>query len=195
MPLPLLLGVAAAAMQPAQTPASASIETRRPGRAFVSPMGEPFYSAGAIDGLNVWFSQADANHDGSVTADEMTVDAARFFQTLDTNKDGEIDPDEITHYEQDIQARSGRYALLNIPEPVISADADFNRGVSAEEFRRAASKRFQLLDLSHTGRLTLPVLVSVRDAAADQAKRPLGYKPPPVQLDPQGDTTGAPIQH
>jgi Ca2+-binding EF-hand superfamily protein len=188
MPLPLLFGVAAAAMQPAQVPASASIGARRPGRAFVSPMGEPFYSAGNTDGLRAWFSQADTNHDGSVTSDEMTADAARFFQTLDTNKDGEIDPDEITHYEQDIQARSGRYGVLNIPEPVISADADFNRGVSAEEFRRAASKRFQLLDLNHTGRLTLPVLEIARQAAGDQAKQPLGYKPPEVQLDPQAAT-------
>jgi Ca2+-binding EF-hand superfamily protein len=186
MPLPLLFGVAAAAMQPAQVPVTASI--RRPGRAFVSPMGEPFYSAGTTDGLNAWFSQADTNHDGSVTVDEMRADAARFFLTLDTNKDGEIDPDEITHYEQDIQARSGRYGVLNIPEPVMSADGDFNRGVSAEEFRRAASKRFQLLDLNHAGRLTLSVLEVARQAAGDQAKQPFGYKAPEVQLDPKAAT-------
>jgi hypothetical protein len=79
----------------------------------------------------------------------------------------------------------------NIPEPVMSADGDFNRGVSLEEFRRAATKRFQLLDLNHSGRLTLPVLLTDAEAAADQAKRPLGYKPPEVQLDPQADTEGA----
>jgi len=195
MPLPLVFGVLAAAMQPAQVPASAPIALRHPGRAFVSPMGEPFYSAGATDGLNLWFSETDANHDGSVTSDEMTADAARFFATLDTNKDGEIDPDEITHYEQDIQARSGRYGVLNIPEPVISADADFNRGVSAEEFRRAASKRFQLLDLNHTGRLTLAVLDIARRAAGDQAREPLGYKPPEVKLDPEADTESNIPQH
>jgi hypothetical protein len=87
-----------------------------------------------------------------------------------------------------MQPKSYRYALLNIPEPVISADADFNRGVSIEEFRRAASKRFQLLDLNHTGRLTLATLQTVREAAADQAKHPFGEKPPEVQLDPEADT-------
>ena len=76
---------------------------------------------------------------------------SEFFKALDTNADGEIDPDEVTHYEQTIQAKSYRYSLLNIPEPVISADTDFNRGVSVEEFRRAASKRFRLLDLSRYG--------------------------------------------
>lgn len=51
-----------------------------------------------------------------------------------------------------------RYALLNIPEPVAAADTDFNRGVSREEFRQAAAARFQLLDTSHQGRLTLAQL-------------------------------------
>jgi Ca2+-binding EF-hand superfamily protein len=51
-----------------------------------------------------------------------------------------------------------RYALLNIPEPVAAADTDFNRGVSHEEFRLAAARRFQLLDSGKTGRLTLAQL-------------------------------------
>lgn len=189
MPLSLLMAAAAAAaMQPAQASPAAPVERHRGGRSFMSPMGEAFFGEGPSDGLNAWFAQTDTNHDGSITADELAADAARFFKVLDLNKDGEIDPDEITHYEQTMEARSGRYSLLNIPEPVISADADFNRGVSAEEFRRAATKRFQLLDLNHTGRLTLSSLETVREAAAEQAKRPLGYKPPEVQLDPQGDT-------
>lgn len=182
MPLPLILAAAAAAIQPSQG-----------GRAFMSPMGEPFFaSASGAEGLATWFAQADANHDGSITADEMTADAERFFKALDTNADGEIDPDEVTHYEQTIQAKSYRYSLLNIPEPVISADTDFNRGVSVEEFRRAASKRFRLLDLSNTGRLTLTGLEVVREAAASQAKHPLGVKPPEVHLDPKAATEGGP---
>ena len=192
MPLPLILA-AAAVMQPAQgATALPSPVHRGAGRAFMSPMGEPFFGNGAgSDGLALWFAQADSNHDGSITSDEMTADAVRFFQKLDTNNDGEIDPDEINLYEQTMLAKGYRYGLLNIPEPVMSADGDFNRGVSLEEFRRAATKRFQLLDLNHSGRLTLPVLLTDAEAAADQAKRPLGYKPPEVQLDPQADTEGA----
>jgi Ca2+-binding EF-hand superfamily protein len=185
MAIPLILIAAAAA---AHSPAP---DLPRPanGRAFMSPMGEPFFpSASGNDGMATWFAQADLNHDGTITSDELTADAERFFKRLDTNKDGEIDPDEITHYEETIQAKSYRYSLLNIPEPVMSADSDFNRGVSIEEFRRAASKRFQLLDLNHTGRLTLAGLQTVREAAAEQAKHPMGYKPPEVQLDPQADT-------
>jgi Ca2+-binding EF-hand superfamily protein len=50
---------------------------------------------------------------------------------------------------------AARYGLLNIPQPVASADADFNRAVTLAEFRQAASSRFRLLDSSGAGRLTL----------------------------------------
>jgi hypothetical protein len=40
----------------------------------------------------------------------------------------------------------GRYGLLNIPNPVASADRDFNRAISQQEFRAAAVDRFNDLD-------------------------------------------------
>jgi hypothetical protein len=48
---------------------------------------------------------------------------------------------------------AGRYAFLNLPQPVIAADSDMNRGVSREEFERAAGERFALLDSDGDGRL------------------------------------------
>jgi Ca2+-binding EF-hand superfamily protein len=59
---------------------------------------------------------------------------------------------------------AARYGLLNLPEPVAAADADFNRGVSLREFQAAAASRFQLLDTTKQGRLTLPQLQEVRTA-------------------------------
>jgi hypothetical protein len=217
MPIPplLLLVVTGAA----QTPATAPRAHHRWGRTFISPMGEPFHDREAgEDTLADWFSQADRNHDGQLTLDEMKADGDRFFAVLDTNHDGEIDPDEITHYEDVIapEVRSGphldmaglggtaqagderagghrrhrsegrpydggeggwrgarvnqgyqgaaRFGLLDLPEPVASADADFNRGVSLEEFRQAAAQRFAALDVGHRGRLTLAVLEDLRPA-------------------------------
>jgi Ca2+-binding EF-hand superfamily protein len=49
---------------------------------------------------------------------------------------------------------AGRYSFINIPEPVISADADLNRGVSRAEFVASAGRRFVMLDTNHDGRLT-----------------------------------------
>lgn len=50
---------------------------------------------------------------------------------------------------------AGRYAFLNIPNPVASADDDINRAVSAKEFRAAAAERFRDLDTGHDKALTL----------------------------------------
>jgi Ca2+-binding EF-hand superfamily protein len=168
---------------------------------FVSPMGEPFRAARGGDALAMWFQQADRNHDGYLTLDEMQQDAERFFATLDTNHDGEIDPDEITRYETVVapeisngretpmdleQGHRGaaRFGLLDLPEPVASADADFNRGVSLNEFRQAAAKRFAALDLDQRGRLTLAGLELVRPAAEPEEHKP-DSSDAPTDVDPQ----------
>ena len=48
---------------------------------------------------------------------------------------------------------AGRISYLAIPEPVIYADANFDRGIDRREFKAAAEKRFQLLDRNGDGRL------------------------------------------
>jgi hypothetical protein len=244
---PLLVSLAQVS---AQSPAAAAppptvtqqFTSRRGGRLFISPMGEPFRANGREDdGLADWFAQADTNHDGHLTLDEMQKDAERFFATLDIGKDGEIDPDDITRYETQIapeiqsgarfglaslgsegserdaaggkggwsggrgggggghrrggQGRAsaglfhvdkdqhqgaGRYGLLDLPEPVVSADADFNRGVSLNEFRFAAQQRFLALDLDHHGYLTLPALESIRPAPPPQPNKPEEPKDMPL---------------
>jgi hypothetical protein len=70
---------------------------------FISPMGEPFRARAADDDtLARWFVQADRNHDGVLTPDELVADGDRFFATLDTNHDQQIDPDELVQYEWEI---------------------------------------------------------------------------------------------
>ena len=55
---------------------------------------------------------------------------------------------------------AGRYGLLNIPNPVASADDDINRAVSAKEFRAAAAERFRDLDPNQSKELSLAQLPS-----------------------------------
>ena len=70
---------------------------------FISPMGEPFRAHTARDDtLADWFYQADRNHDGALTPDEMQADADRFFAKLDADHNGEIDPDELANYEYEV---------------------------------------------------------------------------------------------
>ena len=66
--------------------------------------------------------------------------------------------DEHDGYRTDGLQGAARYALLNIPQPVASADADFNRLITLDEFRQAALHRFHLLDGSKLGRLSLQQL-------------------------------------
>ena len=184
MLLPLLLLAATGA---AQAPSAPPANQRGGGRLFVSPMGEPFRPARDGNGLAEWFAQADTNHDGRLTLVEMQADADRFFAVLDVNHDGEIDPDEIEHYETVIlpeisgvsEETESRFGLLGIREPVTSADTNFNRGVSREEFRHAAEQRFAGLDIDHQGYLTVAGLQAIRPA-----------KPPPPKMDPS--TLGPP---
>jgi Ca2+-binding EF-hand superfamily protein len=70
------------------------------GQLFISPMGQPFRGErGSGDPQDVWFDNADTNHDGGLSRAEFATDAARFFKILDRGHDGEIDPDDITYYE------------------------------------------------------------------------------------------------
>ena len=67
-----------------------------------------------------------------------------------------------------------RYGLLNLPQPVAGADADFNRATTLDEFRRAALHRFQLLDRKRTGHLVLQDLeglLPTRPKAGKRVKR------------------------
>ena len=61
-------------------------------------------------------------------------------------------------YRKDGLQGAARYGLLNIPQPVASADADFNRLITLAEFRQAASYRFKLLDGGGQGRVSLAEL-------------------------------------
>lgn len=221
----LLLSVQTA---PASPPPPPPAINRRPGRLFISPMGEPFRpSDRSGDGLADWFHQADSNQDGRVTLEEMQADADRFFAALDINHDGEIDPDEIQRYEDHVLPESqsgasfaatsegggspgergggrrgghghrgasggsfirwdndqhqgaGRFGLLDLPEPVMAADTNFNRGVSQAEFRAAASERFVALDLDHHGYLSLATLETIHPAPP-----PMPNKPPEEPITP-----------
>jgi hypothetical protein len=144
---------------------------------FIAPMGEPFRApADAPYPMATWFAGADSNGDGKLSFAEYIADADRFFAKLDSDHDGEILPEEVTAYEKTVPEialyghaggdrlprkskkeayggplGAGRWGLLNIPQPVSSADTDYNRAVSREEFRAAAKARFDQLDVQSNG--------------------------------------------
>ena len=188
MPVPILilaglLGASDAAPPPGAAP------HHQVGRAFISPMGEPFFVHGQGDKpLADWFAQADSNRDGSLSAAEMQADADRFFALLDSDHDGEIGPDEITRYEQVIAPMDrGRLGLFGLKEPVTAADTDLSRGITRDEFHKAAQVRFQALDVNHRGLLTLAVLETLRPPPPPRERN---NPDAPLDLDANADTGG-----
>ena len=145
-----------------------------------------------------FFARLDSNHDSQIDPDEIRTYEWEIAPDVQVNSNwkrrrGEA-PIQATEpstdlpsgdwtrkrgedrhdgYKADGLQGAARYGLLNIPQPVASADADFNRLVTLTEFRQAASYRFRLLDGHGLGRITLPEL------EARLPTRPKGKRPKP----------------
>lgn len=61
-----------------------------------------------------------------------------------------------------MSAGAARFGLLPIAHPIMDADVNFDRGVSRNEFDAAAGRRFNQLNVSGSGRLTLADLMALR---------------------------------
>ena len=127
-----------------------------------------------------FFLRLDTNRDGQIDPQEITTYEWQIAPDIQVNSNwkrprGQLAPaskdsasrkdrrgkrngDEYDGYHIDGLQGAARYGLLNIPQPVASADTDFNRAVTRAEFRQAASYRFKLLDSRGQGRLSLQEL-------------------------------------
>ena len=65
---------------------------------------------------------------------------------------------------------ASRYGLLDKPEPVSSADLNFDGRITLAEFMTRASQRFDTLDADSSGKITLTML-QVRLAARSGERR------------------------
>lgn len=146
-----------------------------------------------------YFAILDADHDGEIDPDELRVyeqDIATEVQvnsrwkrprqdvpataTEETSKQGEhhghrgpggSGDNGIDGYQMYGLQGAARYGLLNIPEPVAGADADFNRSITLAEFEQAAARRFQILDSKQAGRLALQDLEARLPTRPNRGKR------------------------
>jgi len=157
-----------------------------------------------------FFAALDVNRDGRIDSEERMTYESKIAPEVQVNSDWKRTrqetaaearsgdgnrrhrwSNEIDGYQLDGLQGAARYGLLNLPEPVAGADANFDRFVSLDEFRRAASYRFQLLDRDRSGRLTfdnLKVLLPSRPKEGHRVKRPKNAVDTRIGLPlPEGD--------
>ena len=152
MPVTSILFYLLAAAGPADVSPRAPITvTGHQWAPFISPMGEPFRArTPADDTLANWFRQADLNHDGTLTADEMVADATRFFATLDTDHDRQIDPDELAAYEYDIapdvQVMSRTKRPPGAPAPTVKPANEDTAGLPPSNKQERRERRRQVAE-------------------------------------------------
>jgi hypothetical protein len=124
-----------------------------------------------------FFARLDTDHDGQIGPEELINYEWEIAPDIQVNTrvmraPGEVakkpraagdglEPQRAPTLDHGLQG-GARYALLNIPEPVAAADADFNRAITLSEFTQAAAERFQLLDRGRQGKLTLSQLRTAR---------------------------------
>ena len=86
--------------EPGRREDPAAVARRLP-NVFISPAGKPFRAPpGQPYPVAAWFAEADADHEGRPTREELRADTLAFFHRLDTNHDGVIDGFEVADYEQ-----------------------------------------------------------------------------------------------
>ena len=169
----LILAVRGAAEPAANAPINVVGHAWAP---FISPMGEPFRARTATDDtLARWFNQADRNHDGRLTPDEMRADADRFFAELDSDGDGLIGPEELIHYEwelaPDIQVNTRLRRQPGEAAPAKAAEEPEDRGGARPNRHRGDGEAFAggLQGGARYGLLNMPEPVAAADADCDRA--------------------------
>ena len=138
-----------------------------------------------------FFTTLDRDHSGEIDPQEMAEYENRVAPEIKLyqpdqdprprNRQQKHDAKQAAKQRSDYAAPygAGRYASLNIPEPVVSADLDLNRGVSRAELATVAANRFPALDTAGRGYLTYDTLakspaqkeIDACRAAADKKKR------------------------
>jgi len=116
-----------------------------------------------------FFDLIDRNHDGRLTPDEVGTYESVIAPETSIYSARPDDYFDRPRRRQDRGAMAdsrdyggpmgaGRYAWLNVPEPVVAADQDVDRIVTRDEFATAAASAFTRLDLLNRGRIQLDSL-------------------------------------
>ncbi len=138
-----------------------------------SPNGEPL--SGGVpcgDAMSQWFGRVDGNHDDRIDRTEFLADARVQFERMDLDHNGFVTADELTAFRipflnksrsDDDVAEAPRHRSrgeedgvrpASGTDPVMSADTNLDFKVSLDEFLKQAASIFDHLDTDHDGALS-----------------------------------------
>lgn len=141
-----------------------------------------------------FFRKLDSDSDGEIDSEEIVLYEQEIAPEVQVNSNWKLSRQESAAQRSDSDGESSRrkrrrsantidgyqlhglqgaarYGLLNLPQPVVGADADFNRKITLDEFSRAASHRFRLLDTRNAGGLTLAGLETLVPSRPKDGRR------------------------
>lgn len=114
-----------------------------------------------VDDAMRFFKVLDVNHDHIIDPDEIEnyesviAPEIRVISTYGDPSLAKTDDDgNVTDPPYPTRLGAGRFGFLDAPEPVVTADTNFDRAISEQEFAATALKRFKLLDVNLDGVLT-----------------------------------------
>ena len=140
-----------------------------------------------------FFNQLDADRNGAILPEEMVSYEFEVAPEIQVNsrwrprhRESEAERRKRERRSDGYNAHglqgAARYALLNIPQPVASADTDFDRAITLVEFRQAAAHRFALLDRKTSLQLRL---ADLRQLLPDPKEARRRHKPRKDERDPR----------
>jgi hypothetical protein len=114
-----------------------------------------------VDDAMRFFKTLDLDHDHMIGPDEIEnyeTNVAPEIRVLSTYGDPSLakqdDDGNVTDPPYPTRLGAGRFGFLDAPEPVVTADLNFDRAISEQEFQTVALKRFKQLDANGDGVLT-----------------------------------------
>lgn len=113
--------------------------------AALASMPPAFAGMGPPDPADM-FAQADTNHDGVVSRQELLAARAARFDKLDRNHDGVLTDADMPRFVQHNEAMMQKFHMMQQ-----MADANGNGQVDRDEFVAAGERMFAMLDSNHDG--------------------------------------------
>ncbi len=108
-----------------------------------------------------FFALLDTDRDGEIDpaeVDHYESDIAPEIRVMSTYGDPSLakadDDGNVTDPPYPTRLGAGRFGFLDSPEPVVTADVNFDRAITRAEFAQTAMKRFTQLDSNGDGVLT-----------------------------------------